>query len=98
MLLDDWLLRRQRRRRRAETEVARDGCLLVHSQMGVEVLRRLIRAQHKDPAFQVLLLEVFDLFVHDDLLAEVVQLFQTFALDFGVDLDEHLEVPGHHVR
>lgn len=72
--------------------------------MGVEVRVRLVGPQNQNPALQVLLFDVLYLFVHQQSLREVFKLSPescllnlAFPPDFGVNLQENLEISCHHV-
>ena len=84
----------------AQVHLVRDvqGHLFVGPRMSIEELVRLLGAQEEDPVLQVLLLELRHFLIHDQGLREVFELALALSFHFGVDLDEHFEVPRHHVR
>ena len=69
----------------------------VGARMCIEKLVRLLGTQEEDPVLKVLLFQLGHLLVHDQRLGEVLELALTLAFDLCVDLDEDLEVAGHHV-
>lgn len=74
------------------------GNLFVGARMRVEELVRLLGAQEEDAVLQILLLQLGHFLVHDQGLGEVFELALALSLDLCIDLDEHFEIPGHHVR
>lgn len=65
--------------------------------MCVEELVGLLGSKEEDPVLKVLLFQLGHLLVHDQGLCEVLELTLALAFDLGVDLDEDLEVAGHHI-
>jgi hypothetical protein len=65
--------------------------------MCVEIIIWFMRSKYKDSIFKILLCEIFNLFVHDQGFSELLYFLSALPLDFSINFDEYLQIPGHHM-